>query len=88
MTSEPTQEEKDKLLAETVLVAAALILAITFGVGVLIGRMSVSTDCPEPQYDVNRVVKMHEENRKCEVELEEARDNVLVCGRLLKRALE
>jgi len=44
--------------------------------------------CPEPQYDVNRVVKMHEEARQCAVELEEARDNVLVCGRLLKRALE
>lgn len=57
------------------------------GTGIAISPDAGSA-CPEPQYDVNRVVKMHEEQRKCEVELEEARDNVLVCGRLLKRALE
>ena len=59
--------------------------------GVVLGfalKEDAAKECAEPQYDVNRVVKMHEEQRKCEVELEEARDNVLVCGRLLKRALE
>jgi len=56
-----------------------------FWLGTIAGR---ADSCPEPQYDVNRVVKMHEEARQCAVELEEARDNVLVCGRLLKRALE
>lgn len=87
--SEPTQEEKDKLLVETALIAAFLVLVVTFGAGLLIGRYTAETpDCPAPTYDVDRVVKMHEETRKCEADLEEARDNVLVCGRLLKRALE
>lgn len=69
-----------------VLGVALLFSLLGFWVGTIAGR-SDST-CPEPQYDVNRVVKMHEEARQCAVELEEARDNVLVCGRLLKRALE
>jgi hypothetical protein len=69
--------------------ALAFFLAGLLFFGVFVGYHLRGSDvCPEPQYDVNRVVKMHEENRKCEVELEEARDNVLVCGRLLKRALE
>ena len=69
-----------------VLGVALLFSLLGFWVGTIAGR-SDST-CPEPQYDVNRVVKMHEEARQCAVELEEARDNVLVCGRLLKRSLE
>ncbi len=72
---------------KAVVVGVCLVSAlIGFWAGTIAGR-SDST-CPEPQYDVNRVVKMHEEARQCAVELEEARDNVLVCGRLLKRALE
>ena len=87
--SDITDEETKRLLAETTLVAAFGVLIIVLLIGVGIGRWTADSDaCPEPQYDVNRVVKMHEEQRKCEAELEEARDNVLVCGRLLKRALE
>lgn len=71
-------------------VAAMLSVAIMGGsIGFVVGGLSVERPvCAEPQYDVNRVVKMHEEARQCAIELEEARDNVLVCGRLLKRALE
>ena len=70
-------------------VAAMFSVAIMGGSIGFVGGLNVDRPvCPEPQYDVNRVVKMHEEARQCAVELEEARDNVLVCGRLLKRALE
>ena len=69
-----------------VLGVALMSALLGFWAGTIAGR---SDSAPvEPQYDVNRVVKMHEEARQCAVELEEARDNVLVCGRLLKRALE
>ena len=79
------------MTSDTEIKAAMLAVVLLFSLlgfwgGTIAGR-SDST-CPEPQYDVNRVVKMHEEARQCAVELEEARDNVLVCGRLLKRALE
>lgn len=72
---------------KVVVLGVALMSALLgFWAGTIAGR---SDSAPaEPQYDVNRVVKMHEEARQCAVELEEARDNVLVCGRLLKRALE
>lgn len=71
-------------------IAATFSFSVAFGsIGFIIGlNVDRPAACPEPQYDVNRVVKMHEEARQCAVELEEARDNVLVCGRLLKRALE
>ena len=75
--------EETKALAFLIVTVLAAIFA-----GYEVGTFTSAVDCPEPQYDVNRVVKMHEENRKCEADLEEARDNVLVCGRLLKRALE
>ena len=81
---------RDEDYAEAVLyglIFAAMTLVV---IGISIGYWVAprQADCTEPQYDVNRVVKMHEEARQCAVELEEARDNVLVCGRLLKRALE
>lgn len=76
----------DTEIKAAMLAVVLLFSLLGFWVGTIAGR-SDST-CPEPQYDVNRVVKMHEEARQCAVELEEARDNVLVCGRLLKRALE
>lgn len=72
---------------KALLFLAGVTLASAFA-GYEVGSFASERSCSEPQYDVNRVVKMHEETRKCEAELEEARDNVLVCGRLLKRALE
>ena len=68
-----------------IIVAVLVCVFAGYEMGVMV---SGTPDCPAPTYDVDRVVKMHEETRKCEAELEEARDNVLVCGRLLKRALE
>lgn len=72
---------------KALLLIAGVVLASVFA-GYEVGSFTSERSCPEPQYDVNRVVKMHEEARQCAAELEEARDNVLVCGRLLKRALE
>lgn len=84
-----THEEEKQVIAKTGLVLALILCGCGYLVGVVTGLYFGSdSDRPEPQYDVNRVVKMHEEARQCAVELEEARDNVLVCGRLLKRALE
>ena len=47
-----------------------------------------AAECPAPEYDVNRVVKMHEESRLCETTLEECKDTVKICAGLLKQALE
>lgn len=58
------------------------------GIGALLLAEPTSDRRPAPEYDVDRVVKMHEENRKCAAELEEAQDAVRICGRLLKGALE
>ena len=80
----------DEDYAEAVLYKLIFTAMTLVVIGISIGYWVApqQADCTEPQYDVNRVVKMHEEARQCAVELEEARDNVLVCGRLLKRALE
>ncbi len=58
------------------------ILALTFG------DIATPKECPAPEYDVNRVVKMHEESRLCETTLEECKDTVKICAGLLKQALE
>lgn len=47
-----------------------------------------AVECPAPDYDVARVVKMHEEGRQCETTLEECKDTVKICAGLLKQALE
>lgn len=44
--------------------------------------------CAPPPYDVDRVMKMHEELRQCASEKEECEDNVRVCASLLRRCLE
>ena len=68
-----------------VMICSAIIVA---GCIIAVTLYEPPTTCPAPEYDVDRVVKMHEENRKCAAELEEAQDAVRICGRLLKGALE
>lgn len=72
---------------KALLLLVGVALASAFA-GYEVGAATSERVCLEPQYDVNRIVKMHEESRKCEADLEEARDNVLICGRLLREALE
>ena len=61
---------------------------VVVGIGALLLAEPTPDRCPAPDYDVDRVVKMHEESRKCAAELEEAHDSIRICGRLLKGALE
>lgn len=44
-------------------------------------------ECPQPVYDVDRVVKMHEEVRTCGAEREECQDSLKVCNGLLNVCL-
>jgi hypothetical protein len=70
--------------------AAAVLLVAALAIIAVIGIVwaDAPPTCPPPDYDVNRVVKMHEESRQCEATLEECKDTVKICAGLLKQALE
>lgn len=79
----------DRESGEAFLSGLALAVILLVGAGGVVGYWLAPTPvCPAPDYDVDRVVKMHEESRKCAAELEEAQDAIRICGRLLKGALE
>ena len=68
-------------------IAVAVAAAVTVACALLMGRDDPH-QCAPPPYDVDRVVKMHEELRQCAVEKEECEDNVKMCASLLRRCLE
>ena len=67
-------------------IAVAVAAAVTIACALLMH--DAPHQCAPPPYDVDRVVKMHEELRQCAGKKEECEDNVKMCASLLRRCLE
>lgn len=84
-----TEGEKLASVARGALVVIVVMSLVCLAAGTVLGSVIAGTaECPAPEYDVARVVKMHEESRLCETTLEECKDTVKICAGLLKQALE